>query len=420
MSSRSNRAETEHVDDANEPCGTGSASDREGNAAWHWRYPARAHGAAAAADKPLKTTKPLRVLHAPWNVGNQPWTLSRQELLLGMQSEVVVNSSTWLKYNTDVCLGDTNDTSLRARWRRLRFAMMAGFRYDVLHFYFGQSFLGWGNNDKPHPLWFKDLKLARRLGRKIFMTLQGCDVRMSDFSDARNEVTPCKEGHCQWKRNCLASLDRRRRRLIEEILPLVDRVFVLNPELAYEVPGACFLPYTIVDVEAIGTVPPRTEGRITILHAPSDPAIKGTALITAAIEKLKHHYPIDFIQVTGLPHEEAMKIYPRADLVIDQVLAGWYGGFAVEIMAMGKPVACYLREEDFRFVPPEMLADLPVLNVHPGRLEEDLARILEQRQQWPEWGRQSRQYAVRWHDPARIARAMVAAYHDPHSLFSLT
>ena len=101
-------------------------------------------------------------------------------------------------------------------------------------------------------------------------------------------------------------------------------------------------------------VPPKTTGPITILHAPTDPAKKGTRFVVDAVARLQRHHPIRFVQVSNLPHAEALKLYPQADLVIDQLLAGWYGGFAVELMAMGKPVACYIRDEDLQFVPPAM------------------------------------------------------------------
>jgi hypothetical protein len=355
----------------------------------------------------------LRVLHAPINVGNQPWVLSRHERALGVHSDVVVNYSTWLHYPADRCLGQWGDNSWPSRWRRLRFALMAPWRYDVLHYYFGQSFFAWGNGRRPNRRWFKDLQLARRLGRTVLMTLQGCDVRLSDRSAARNQVTMCHRGCCDSVAACRAERDQCRRVLIERILPGMDRVFVLNPELAHDVPGAEFLPYACVDVEALPVVPPRTAGPITILHAPSDPSKKGTRFITAAIERLQRRYPIEFVQVSGLPHEEALKLYPQADLVIDQVLAGWYGGFAVEMMAMGKPVACYIRDEDLKFVPPAMVGQLPLLRVHPDTLEEDLERAIAARGQWPEWGRQSRRFVLDWHHPRRIAQAMIEIYRNP-------
>ena len=115
----------------------------------------------------------------------------------------------------------------------------------------------------------------------------------------------------------------------------------------------------------MGVTPPQTAGEITILHAPSDPAKKGTRFVRDAVERLGRHFPIRFLQVSGLPHAEAMKLYPQADLVIDQVLGGWYGGFAVELMAMGKPVACYIRDEDLRFIPRPWPTQLPLLQRPP-------------------------------------------------------
>lgn len=361
----------------------------------------------------------MKVLHGPVNVGNQPWVLSRSERALGVASDVVVNYNTWLGYSFDLCL---SPLARKYPWhaaRRLLFGLSAPFRYDILHYYFGLSYLCWNDYGLRNPLWFMDLRLAHRLGRKVFMTLQGCDVRLSDESAKRNRITPCHEGNCQAAPTCRSVLDAQRRYLITEILPLVDKVFVLNPELANYVPGAQFMPYASVDIEAFQPAWPKTSGPVVIVHAPSDPTIKGSHYIIAAVERLKSRFPIEFIQIKGIPHEEAVKIYRNADLVIDQVLTGWYGGFAVEAMAMGKPVACYLRREDFAFIPKQMADELPLLDVNPSTLESDLAAILAQRERWPEWGRKSRDFVMRWHHPQRIARAMVSAYRHPESAFAL-
>ena len=361
----------------------------------------------------------MKVLHGPVNVGNQPWVLSRYERTLRVNSDLVINYNTWLGYAFDTCLSPLAKKRLRYVAHRLRFGLSAPFRYDVLHYYFGLSFLCWNDYGGRNKLWFADLKLAKRLGRKVFMTLQGCDARISKLSADHNAVTACSLGHCEAAPVCRSRLDAQRQYLIDNILPLCDRVFVLNPELAHYVPGAVFMPYASVDVEAFAPAWPKTDGPAVIVHAPSDPSIKGSRYIIDAVERLKQRFPIEFIQVKGIPHEEAMKIYRNADLVIDQVLTGWYGGFAVEAMAMGKPVACYLRREDFKFIPPQMVAELPLLPIAPSTLENDLAAILAQRDRWPEWGRRSRNYVMRWHHPRRIARAMVDAYRHRESLFNL-
>jgi hypothetical protein len=361
----------------------------------------------------------MKVLHGPVNVGNQPWTLSRHERAVGVNSELVVNFKTWLDYRVDRCLGEAGKRTPRAVLRRLSFGLTAPFRYDVIHCYFGLSFLSWHDFGPPNRLWFADLKLARALGRKLFMTLQGCDVRISAESAVNNEFTPCHEGHCQSVPDCRAMLDQRRRHLIDRVLPGFDRVVVLNPELVRFVPQAQFMPYCSVDIDAFTPSWPRTRGTITVVHAPSDPGIKGSKLIIEAVERLKKRHAIDFILVQGLRHAEALEIYRKADLVIDQVLAGWYGGLAVETMAMGKPVACYIRESDLGCLPAGMRQDLPIVRVGPATLEADLERALEKREEWSEWGRRSREFVMRWHHPRKLAEAMVRAYRDPASRISL-
>ena len=49
--------------------------------------------------------------------------------------------------------------------------------------------------------------------------------------------------------------------------------------------------------------------------------------------------------VEGLHHDEAFERYRDADIVVDQLNAGWYGLFAIECMALGKPVVTFLHDE---------------------------------------------------------------------------
>jgi glycosyltransferase involved in cell wall biosynthesis len=200
---------------------------------------------------------------------------------------------------------------------------------------------------------------------------------------------------------------------------LADRVFVLNPELARYVPGADFLPYASVDLDSLEPTPPRESDRLRIVHAPSDEGIKGSRLIAEAVERLQQRHPIDYTVVTGVPHEAAMELYRSADLVIDQVLAGWYGGLAVEAMALGKPVAAYIRDEDVAVVPADMRDELPIVRIRPDRIEDDLESAIAERRQWGEWGRRGRAFALRWHHPRTIAAALLRVYDDPSTSLRL-
>lgn len=364
---------------------------------------------------------PLRVLHGPVNIGNQPWTLSRAERKLGSGSDLVVRSRTRWEYSADLVLGRQGMNSYLDRARLISFGIASPFKYDVLHYYFGQSFLYWNldHRKKTHfnSLLYSDLFLAKKMGRKVFMTLQGCDTRLAGEGNRRNEWTMCAPGRCGLYQTCLDSLDYERRWLIDNILPMCDHVFYLNPELGHILPDATFLPYMSIDPETVEPFYSRGSGPIRIIHAPTDDGIKGTPLILECIAKLKQRYDIDLVLVRGVAHQKALEIYKTADLAIDQVLGGWYGGVAVEWMALGKPVACYVRDIDVGFVPPGMLADVPVLRVRPDHLEYDLEKILQRRSELYEIGRRSRAFALKWHNTRSIAQQMLDAYRDPQTAF---
>lgn len=355
----------------------------------------------------------LRVLHGPVNIGNQPWALSRAERRLGLRSELVVASGNWLQFPADKVLS-RDGASLWGRIRRVLFGLAAPLNHDVIHYYFARLYAlpdtlvldeGWRSR-----LALAEVGLARLLGRRLVMTLQGCDVRIAEHSQARNAWTMCAEGRCPFVATCLSSQDRKRLAAIRHLLPLMDAVFYVNPELGHEVPDGRFLPYANVEIDAFTAQPPSDKGRPLIVHAPTNGGIKGSPYILAALERLKDRYDFDLEIVENRPHAEAMEIYRRADLAIDQINAGWYGGFAVEMMAMAKPVVCSIRQADLRFVPGEMVRDLPVYDVRPERLAEDIASVLDRRSEWRERGLASRAFVERWHHPDRIAARMAAVY----------
>lgn len=363
----------------------------------------------------------MRVLHGPVNIGNQAWSLSRAERRHGIVSDLVINQGNWLRYSADRILSRPGEPRLLQAVKRIAFGLTAPWRYDVFHFYFGKSFVSW---EAPSPkflgrAWMADLHLAKRFGRKVFMTLQGCDVRLAARSNAANIWTMCSPGHCPLYEKCLSHIDARRQRLIDEILPLCNAVFYVNPELGHFLSAGHFLPYASVEINRLQPEPLGTNARPRIIHAPTNAAIKGTSRILEALERLKSHFDFELILVEDKAHTDAMQIYRSGDLAIDQILAGWYGGFAVEMMAMGKPVAAFIRDEDMEFIPKSMRAEMPILRIRPESLVDDLAGILARRRDWPDVGRKSRQYVERWHSPDLIAIAMIAAYRDIESTFKV-
>jgi len=80
-------------------------------------------------------------------------------------------------------------------------------------------------------------------------------------------------------------------------------------------------------------------------------------------------------------------------------------------MALGKPVICYIREGDLKFLPEQMRRDLPIINATPATLCDVLREWLTvRRHELREMGRRSRAYVERWHDPLQIATALKREY----------
>src|SRR5690242_12511572 len=86
----------------------------------------------------------MRILHGPVNVGNQPWVLSRAERRLGASSDLVTRSETWLKYPADLVLSQEGAPFLEVAARSIAYGLRHQWQYDVLHFYFGQTYFSPG------------------------------------------------------------------------------------------------------------------------------------------------------------------------------------------------------------------------------------------------------------------------------------
>jgi hypothetical protein len=149
-----------------------------------------------------------------------------------------------------------------------------------------------------------------------------------------------------------------------------------------------------------------------VVHAPSHREVKGTRHILAAVEQLRGEgIEFEFRLVEKLTHAEARRVYAAADLAIDQVLAGFYGAMAVELMALEVPVVCYLRDEDMTRLPAGLRAGLPLIQATPATLAAVLREWLTVRRgELRARGEAGRAFVQRWHNPAGIARETLADY----------
>lgn len=345
----------------------------------------------------------LKVLHLPTSVGGNAWGLSRGERALGLASDVLVARDTWLGYPADICLNLENAGAL-AKLVKLAAAFLSlRNKYDVFHFNAGSSLihsLSYCLNHLELPLYPKEAKL--------FVTYNGCDARQKYPTIERTDVAPCHDQNCYGGQCNSGRLDERRRLGIDKMSRFARHMWALNPDLLHFLPTgkASFLPYSIAIPEAM-PISNQMNGRLRIVHAPTNREAKGSQYILAALERLAISHPgtFEIRLVETLPHAEALKIYRGADLVLDQVLIGWYGGLAVEAMHLGRPVVARIAKEDLRFIPDQMARDVleTVIQADNDSIYQVLVECIEDRAKLRRHAEASSEYVRKWHDPKYVA-----------------
>jgi hypothetical protein len=328
-------------------------------------------------------------LHAPADVGGHAYGLSRGERELGYESDVVVISSGPFGYGFDRNL----DAGIsHPVWKRLAsralFLARAAREYDVFHFNFGQTLL----TVRQFGQVFDELAWLKRRGKTIFVTYQGCDVRPK-------AACPCRQAHCYAE-------DRYRQPAAHRVLRLADRVFYLNPDLRHWLPGATFIPYASVDASQIEVAPEPTGEEIVVVHAPTDVDIKGTSFVTGAVEELRSvGLPVRLDLVESATRDQVLRRIRAGHVLVDQLLLGWYGAVSVEAMAAGRPVLCYVREDEAEDNP--FGAELPIVRTTPESLGEDLRRVVLDADLRRRLGEAGRRFTELRHDPRAIARTVL-------------
>ncbi|HEX7719340.1 MAG TPA: glycosyltransferase [Woeseiaceae bacterium] len=121
--------------------------------------------------------------------------------------------------------------------------------------------------------------------------------------------------------------------IYEEILPRWDLSFHTVP----------------VDTDALRPVD-QPEHRIpVIIHAPNHRNVKGTDVLLEALETLrKRGFEYELRLIEGVARDRALAMYADADVIADQFMIGAFGIFALEGLALGKPVLTYLDEQHLR------------------------------------------------------------------------
>lgn len=147
---------------------------------------------------------------------------------------------------------------------------------------------------------------------------------------------------------------------------------------------------------------------LRVLHAPNHRATKGTDHFVKAVAELKEEgVAVELVLMEKAPNDQVREMMRGVDVVADQLVIGWYAMFALEAMAMGKPVLCYLRQdliELYAFAGLVEPDDIPIVNCNAFTVKEAIRRLAGDRQSHAALGERGRAYVLEHHSLESVGR----------------
>ena len=306
----------------------------------------------------------LKVVHCPVNFAGIGWTNVQALRRKGVDARLVVFNTQPAHPEADVDLRLPTEPQWRRQAAQFRALARLLPTTDVFHFYFGLTLV-------PKRFQFPILKAARK---KSVFHFVGSDIR----GKSPDELAYGR---------------------------LADAQIIGSYDAARWVPDAEVVPPGI-DLSAIEPVPTRADGPVRVAHAALSRWRKGSELIVAACAELG--LELDLIE--NVRHSEVGSRLAQADIVVDQLNSGWYGLFAIEAMAHGRPVVGYLHDEAAARTAAAFGIEVPIVRTTKETLAADLRTLAASGEERRARGAASRAYVERVHDADKMAGRLIDIY----------
>jgi len=354
----------------------------------------------------------LKVLHLPTVVGGNAGHLCQAERALGFQSELLtLGIDNPFGYQEGRSLSINGRTTVLGKLGRLAKGFLdVRSKYDIFHFNYGTSLL----HSPRFGLNLLDVPFYPDRAR-LFVTYNGCDARQKFPTMAARKWAACHDSNCYAGQCNSGELDVQRRAGITKMARYAQHIWAVNPDLLSFLPPekSSFLPYAI-SVGNRSPQYPNCEGVLRVAHAPTDRAAKGTQHVIDVCRALADRYPgrIELDLIENLVREQALDRLLQCDVLVDQLLIGWYGGVAIEAMMLGKAVIVRIESDDLAYIPAKMRSQLDTAFIQsdPDQLYAALEDCILNRERVKAAAENGRAYAQLWHDPIAVAHITTTAY----------
>lgn len=280
----------------------------------------------------------------------------------------------------------------------------------------------------------EDMLAWHQAGKKIGYSISGCNSGVSRESVAQWSMLGGRNvcDTCVWNDRpdvCSPEASIQWGGIVSRYCDLISAEMV--PALgAMDGPGVILEPLTMCVDPVLWnpdlTVPPWLEklrahsSEVLVYHgmgeaeSRSDESrnIKGSPAIKAAVERLQSEgHPVKLVFKTGVPNNLIANFQVQADIIVDQLNYGRYGAQAREGMMLGKPVICYINPHELNpGIRNSALAECPLVSASEETIYEVLKELVMDKAKREKIGRDSHDYAMKWHHPDRCAERYEKVY----------
>jgi glycosyltransferase involved in cell wall biosynthesis len=262
------------------------------------------------------------------------------------------------------------------------------------------------------PLRYRELQLLHRAGKKVVLLAYGADVQvMSRFRGLPHKHATCMDypGFTRHEAETLRDMEYSIAHA-DHVMSGVDWVDYM-PRWDSLNAG-----HFAIDTEEWSSSPESVdrdpERPVVVFHAPNHRELKGTRFLIAACAELEAEgEPIELRLVERVPNSEIRRQLAEADIVADQFIVGWYALFAIEAMAMAKPVLCYLRPDLLELYTLYSFAgECPLVNTPALEVKERLRELVRDAPRRRELGLAGRRYVEDHHSLEAVGQMLAGIY----------
>lgn len=210
--------------------------------------------------------------------------------------------------------------------------------------------------------------------------------------------------------NCYFGDDLRTRGIVKEMDELSDLNLTFEYDHTLRHPDIHFLffPFDGSLVKYISDEEYDKQGKLKIVHAPTNRFVKGTEAIINAVEKIKKSRNIELVLLEKLPRKEVIKLKYTCHIAIDQIGSRGgtgYGINSLETLSMGIPTITELSWGMDKWLP-----ENPFVNANEKNLADKLIELVDNKQLRMKKRAEGRQWVEKYHSYKSVFNKLYELY----------